>query len=135
VISITLTSVPGTLDSEGDRLPDWWELEFFGNLTQGPDDDPDGDGFTNWQEYVADTDPTDPNSCLRISGLQAGAGGIEIHWQGGIAATQYLQRADALAAGSWINILTNVPPTPIWNVYTDSPGANVMRYYRLQVVR
>ena len=29
---------------------DWFELYQFGNLDQGPDDDPDGDGFSNKRE-------------------------------------------------------------------------------------
>ena len=29
---------------------DWFELYQFGNLTQGPSDDPDGDGFSNKRE-------------------------------------------------------------------------------------
>jgi endonuclease/exonuclease/phosphatase family metal-dependent hydrolase len=33
----------------------------------GPDADADGDGMTTWQEYVADTDPTDSNSVLRLN--------------------------------------------------------------------
>jgi hypothetical protein len=135
VTSMTLTSVPPPGSIDNDTLPDWWELKFFGNLGQGPNDDPDVDAFTNSQEYTADTDPTDPNSCLRISGLQAGPGGVQIQWQGGIAATQYLQRANALTPGAWSTIFTNVPPTQISNTYTDAPGANSMRYYRLQVVR
>jgi len=49
--------VPTTQDSDGDGLPDWWELRFFGNLAQGPNDDPDGDGFTNAVEYANGTRP------------------------------------------------------------------------------
>jgi len=39
------------LDSDGDALPDSWEEEHFGNLEQGPEDDPDGDGYSNLEEY------------------------------------------------------------------------------------
>ncbi|MFO1441521.1 MAG: fibronectin type III domain-containing protein [Verrucomicrobiaceae bacterium] len=46
VANYTLTS----LDSDGDTLPDWYEIHYFGNLTQGPNDDFEGDGFTNAQE-------------------------------------------------------------------------------------
>lgn len=40
-------------DSDGDGLPDWWEMRHFGNLAQGPADDPDGDGFVNHFEFHA----------------------------------------------------------------------------------
>lgn len=38
-------------DTDNDGLPDWWEMKYFGNLNQGPDGDPDGDGVTNLIEY------------------------------------------------------------------------------------
>jgi hypothetical protein len=48
----------GDVDSDGDGLPDWWELQYFGNLGQGASDDPDGDGVTNLQEYQQGRNPT-----------------------------------------------------------------------------
>jgi hypothetical protein len=41
---------PSTEDTDGDGVMDWFELYQFGNLTQGPSDDPDGDGFSNKRE-------------------------------------------------------------------------------------
>jgi hypothetical protein len=49
-------SVP--VDSDNDGLPDAWELFYFGNLTNTPDGDPDGDGQSNAYEFVHGTDPT-----------------------------------------------------------------------------
>lgn len=46
-------------DSDQDGLPDGWEQQYFGNLSQGPNDDFDGDGFSNQLEYEEGTDPTD----------------------------------------------------------------------------
>jgi predicted RNA-binding Zn-ribbon protein involved in translation (DUF1610 family) len=48
-------------DTDGDNLPDDWEVYHFGNLSQGKDDDPDNDTFTNFQEWENETDPNDPN--------------------------------------------------------------------------
>ncbi len=48
-------------DSDGDGLPDAWELEHFGDLSQGPDTDFDGDGASNLAEFDAGTNPSDPN--------------------------------------------------------------------------
>jgi len=52
-------------DTDGDGLPDWWEeLHFGGPTAANPNDDPDGDGLTNLQEYELDTrlSPVDPDT-------------------------------------------------------------------------
>jgi alpha-tubulin suppressor-like RCC1 family protein len=56
-IHAVFTAVPD-YDSDTDGLVDNWELEYFNELGQGPNDDYDGDGFTNTQECDAGTDPT-----------------------------------------------------------------------------
>ena len=56
----TVANVSG--DSDGDGLPDSWELANFGNLAQTASGDPDRDGFSNLQEYLAGSDPNNANS-------------------------------------------------------------------------
>jgi hypothetical protein len=54
-------------DTDMDGLPDWWELEYgVDETSMAAADDLDGDGFTNYEEWVADTVPTDGGSYLRI---------------------------------------------------------------------
>lgn len=48
-------------DVDSDGLPDEWEIDNFGNLDKGKDDDSDEDGFSNYVEYLIETDPTDIN--------------------------------------------------------------------------
>jgi len=45
-------------DSDNDGLPDNWETQYFGNLTQTGSGDFDGDGKTNLAEFRNGTDPT-----------------------------------------------------------------------------
>lgn len=49
------------LDSDGDGMPDEWEKRYGLNPNDASDAnaDRDGDGFTNLEEYLAKTDPTD----------------------------------------------------------------------------
>ena len=56
------------VDSDGNGLPDAWEIENFGRIGVDPQADPDGDGATNLMEYLAGTDPNDPSSVFRPTG-------------------------------------------------------------------
>jgi len=54
-------------DADGDGLPNWFEVLWFGKFgdmstatAADPNADPDGDGKTNLQEYLEQTDPTQP---------------------------------------------------------------------------
>jgi hypothetical protein len=56
-------------DRDVDGLPDWWEIEHAGDpVAMERDADPDGDTFTNYDEWLSDTVPTDGGSYLRMSG-------------------------------------------------------------------
>ena len=52
-------STAGWADSDGDRIPDWWESEHKLDKKDGSDAraDPDEDGLTNLEEFRARTDP------------------------------------------------------------------------------
>lgn len=52
----------GVTDTDSDGLPDAWENQYFGNLSQNAAGDLDRDGRTHLQEYTDGTIPTDPNS-------------------------------------------------------------------------
>src|SRR5262249_12762328 len=62
------------LDTDHDGLDDNWERLYFGNLSAGPKDDPDGDGFNNAREQAMGTNPTLPNQPFKldIAALQPG---------------------------------------------------------------
>lgn len=65
----------GDPDVDSDGLPDWWEVLYFGSFqAQSGTADPDGDGFTNAQEYAAGTNPNqfDPAPTVTITSPQDG---------------------------------------------------------------
>jgi len=55
-------------DTDGDGIPDMWELIYAANLgvLSGVGDN-DGDGLTDLEEFGADTNPLDPNSYLQVT--------------------------------------------------------------------
>jgi hypothetical protein len=57
---VTFTVNAPAADTDGDGLPDAWEMQHFGNLAQNAGGDPDGDGLTNLQEYQQGRNPTKP---------------------------------------------------------------------------
>lgn len=120
------------------NTPHWW-LAQYGlptNDTGALYDD--GDGMPAWQEYVADTDPTNKESVLLLIGITSETNGIRLDWKGGEWATQYVQtRMDLGSTGNmWISIYTNaILPTPITNYVIDPGATNTLLFYRIKVVR
>ena len=122
-------------DTDLNGLPDDWEQLYFGGLGQTTwSDDPDKDGFNNRQEYMADTNPTNGASFLRMTSIAPSPDGFVIQWQGGIQATQFLQRCFDLGPNLWLDLATSAPPTPPAGRFTNTVGGDSL-FYRIRVAR
>jgi len=62
-----IKSVITDYDSDQDGLPDWWEAEYgMDETSMVATNDLDNDHFTNYEEWLADTIPTNGNSFLEL---------------------------------------------------------------------
>jgi len=67
------------IDSDGDGMPDSWELTYFANLSQTATGDFDGDGVSNFDEYFQGTAPSNNASFrVRLSVTTIGGGTVDI---------------------------------------------------------
>ena len=72
--SVTVVQDGRAADVNGDGLPDSWQMLYFNSPDSTnalPGLDPDHDGASNLQEYLAGTIPTDETSTLRILSFDA----------------------------------------------------------------
>ena len=128
----------GVNDSDGDGLPDDWELANGLNPSSaagndGAYGDPDGDGFTNLQEYLAGTDPHDPQSLLKIDSVTLSPGSAALHFTRIAGHSYSIQYSDSLTAGTWQKLadVDAAPTTGTCEVPDPAAGGATMRFYRL----
>ncbi len=125
--------VDGT-DSNTNGLPDFWEQAYFGSPTGAVRDaDDDGDGMSNWQEYLAGTDPTNALSSLMITNISATADGQNLSFSSSRFRTYRLQAASALGTQAvWSNKTDTLYGTG-GAVTVNDRNVTGPCFYRLQV--
>jgi hypothetical protein len=138
----TANAGTGSLDTDGDGLPDSWELANgldyrSASGDDGASGDPDGDGATNAQEFLSGTNPRDSTSYLKIEFLNAAGAPTRIHFNVVAGKTYTVLYCDNVDGGPWIGI-TNVAAQPFTGeVEIADPGAITARtrFYRLVTPR
>jgi subtilisin family serine protease len=125
------------VDTDTNGLPDWWELANFNHLTgTDPAADPDQDGLSNLQEFLADTNPNSAGSRLRLTSLTNASNSVTVRWQGGSQSRQYLERETQIGgASAWVDVFTNEPPTATNASWAELAGTNRAGFYRLRAER
>ncbi len=127
-----------TLDSDGDGIPDWWMMKYFGHPTglagdnSRAQDDADGDGFTNLAEFLTGSNPTDPQSYLQIEISSPGSQSITMTWPAVPGKSYQVQYKTDLSDPSWVNYGAAIVANP--GVSVTVPVTTPTGYYRVVAV-
>jgi hypothetical protein len=138
----------GTLDTDHDGLPDWWESRYFGSITNAVPQAPAANQFSNLQCYWLGLDPTSPSSTFRAqASLQSGTGYPQISWSsvgGKSYAVEYADSLTVSGAGftpaltvTETNVPAGVESTETFvddYTLTGAPPGTNSRFYRVRLV-
>jgi hypothetical protein len=124
----------GLADTDGDGMPDDWENQYGFNRANAADanQDADGDGMTNLQEYLAGTHPKQAGSLLRVNATRTGSGGVLLSFTAVAGRSYSVLYKDRLADVVWVR-LTTVPPQTATQTFMvqDDSATLPQRFYRV----
>jgi len=134
--TLIMTSVSGgpPADADADGLPDAWEMDYFGDLTTTDGyGDQDGDRFNDYGEFHAGTNPTNPASLFRVTGMDAAdPTGMVITWDSVSNRVYGVHGSTNLIDGIFQPLETNIYYPQ--DRYTDTVfNAESAGFYRLDV--
>jgi uncharacterized repeat protein (TIGR01451 family) len=115
-------------------VPGWWANYYFGaGANVSGSADADGDGYSNYAEYVFGTNPTDASSHLNFSVTPETGNAVSVTfspWQGGRA--YQLQTATDLSTGAWVTLTNTASVNANGDgVFTVAQPNSAGSFYRL----
>lgn len=113
----TISIAAGT-DSDHDGLPDAWEEQNWGSLRPEPEVDSDGDGTTNYEEYLAGTNPRSASDRLRITAITRDnppSTYTTLTWPGKMTRFYAAQQQSTVdGSNTWVEFYTGTYPGQSW---------------------
>ncbi len=118
-----------SLDSFSDGMPNNWMTQFFGSSNpgagalRGPNDDNDGDGVSNRNEFRSGTSPVDATSVLRFTGSSA----TSVNWL--TTAYEVYEVQATTDFTNWFRAGNPVVPTTTTGSFTNFPASSTNRLF------
>ena len=145
-IKLGTTVAIADTDTDNDGMADDWEMAQWGDLSHDGVSDDDGDGATNYDEYVADTNPTAGVGALYYFGIykieKDGSGNITLHMRDTSVNRKYAIYYSDTGPGSWTPVPNQGARTGTGggDQWIDdgsdiglSPATAGKRYYKVEV--
>ena len=135
VTSVVVTLTVISSDSDGDGIPDEWEMDHLSDLTfMDETTDFDQDGLLDIDELGAGTNPTNSNSVLIVESIiHTNASECVIRWQSASNRWYSVERTEDLLSGFGV-AESNIVATPPQNTWTDLFITAEQYLYRVVVV-
>jgi hypothetical protein len=127
---------PPPLDSDGDGMPDDWEIAngFDSEYAGDANEDFDGDGIPNVDEFRSGTDPRDPQSRLHVTVTVDEGGDAWIEFPAAAQRSYSILRRDSLEVGGWerlVDVAEGASPRTV-TVHDDNGDPGTSRFYRIR---
>jgi hypothetical protein len=124
------------VDTDNDGIDDNWEMQYFGDLSHDGTGDSDGDGQSDLQEYLAGTNPTDPNSVFRGNLLAPSPNGaVVVTWKAQLGLSYRMQYKNRLEDPTWLDLPSPAIVSGSTGSATDATAAGFQqRFYRVSIV-
>ncbi|MCF7707987.1 MAG: matrixin family metalloprotease [Verrucomicrobia bacterium] len=124
-------------DKDFNGMDDLFQRRYFQRWTTpnaAPDMNPDGDDFTNAQEFLAGSDPMDAGSFLEIQSVTWDANSATLRWCGAPGKRYRVYRKPVLEGVDWEVIAPLVTATDTLVEYVDTAAGGAAAFYRVQAI-
>ena len=121
-------------DVNNNGMSDLWELFYFGEVsaTRTRATDTDGDGVTDYDEFIAGTDPTKANSALAMGSPKTQSNGaVRLEWASALGRQYRVQGSTNFV--TWEPVTDWIRLSDTNSVISLPTGLSGLMFYRLEV--
>ena len=133
-VTITRAAQEEFVDTDGDGIPNWWEIQYFGGPTSAVASAQAANGVnTLLESYIAGLDPHNEDAFLLVEPMSIPAVGLQVSWYSAAGRVYQIHRCTDLVTG-FGPLETGLSATPPLNTYHDAGATGAGPYYYRIVV-